>query len=105
TGKYKLDTPVNMGLARKNIKWFQKENLPKIIELTEKWVPLCKKYSCSMTHLVIAWTAAQGNGKNVHVLVGARAVPQVEENVGGGSVTLEAADIEAMRKDVEGLSA
>jgi methylglyoxal reductase len=93
-----------MGLARKGIKWFQKENLPKIVELTEKWEPLCKKYTCTMTHLVIAWTAAQGNGKNVHVLVGARTLPQIEENVGGGNVALEAADIASMRRDVEGLT-
>jgi methylglyoxal reductase len=104
TGKYNLDTPVNMGLARKGIKWFQKENLPKIVELTEKWKPLCKKYDCTMTHLVIAWTAAQGNGKNVHVLVGARTIAQIEENVGGGGLSLEAADIASMKKDVEGLT-
>jgi methylglyoxal reductase len=104
TGKYDLNTPVNMGLARKGIKWFQKENLPKIVGITEKWKPLCKKYNCTMTHLVIAWTAAQGNGKNVHVLVGARTIPQIEENVGGGGLTLDAADIASMRKDVEGLT-
>ena len=101
TGKYDMNTPVNMGLARKNIKWFQKENLPKVIELTEKWKPLCKKYGCPMTHLVIAWTAAQGNGKNVHVLVGARTLPQIEENVGGGTLILEEIDIVSMQKDVE----
>jgi methylglyoxal reductase len=104
TGKYKIDTPVNMGLARKGIKWFQKENLAKIVELTEKWKPLCAKYNCTMTHLVIAWTAAQGNGKNVHVLVGARTIPQIEENVGGGSITLASEDIASMRKDVEAIS-
>jgi methylglyoxal reductase len=104
TGKYGLDTPVNMGLARKGIKWFQKENLPKIVELTEKWKPLCRKYSCTMTHLVIAWTSAQGNGKNVHALVGARTIAQIEENVGGGNLSLEAADIASMGKDVEGLA-
>ena len=75
-----------------------------IAGLTEKWKPLCEKYNCTMTHLVIAWTAAQGNGKNVHVLVGARTLPQIEENVGGGGLSLDAADIAAMRADVAGLS-
>ena len=55
--------------------------------------------------LVIAWTAAQGNGKNVHVLVGARTLPQIEENVGGGTLSLEEADIVSMQKDVEQIMA
>jgi methylglyoxal reductase len=104
TGKYKLDTPVNMGLARQQIKWFEKDNLAKIVDLTAKWKPLCEKYDCTMTQLVIAWTAAQGNGNNVNVLSGARKIGQIEENAGGGNVTVEAADIAAMRKDVEAIS-
>jgi methylglyoxal reductase len=104
TGRYNLDTPVNMGVAKQKIKWYEKENLAKIVELTEKWKPLCKKYDCTMTHLVIAWTVAQGKGKNVHVLVGARTVLQIEENAGGGTITLDAADIASMRKDVEAIS-
>jgi methylglyoxal reductase len=104
TGKYKLDTPVGTGLAKGRIKWFEKEHLPKIVELAEKWAPLCDKYRCTMTHLVVAWTAAQGNGRNVNVLCGARKIPQIEENVGGGSITLEAGDIASMRADVEAIS-
>lgn len=104
TGKYTLDSPVNMGLAKSKIKWFQKENLVKIVGLTEKWKPLCEKYKCTMTHLVIAWTAMQGNGKNVHALVGARTTAQVEENVTGGNITLDPADAAAMKKDAEAIS-
>ena len=104
TGKYKPGTPVNMGLAKGKIKWYEEANLVKIVELTDKWAPLCKKYGCTMTHLVIAWTAAQGNGKNVNVLCGARKIPQIEENVGGGDITLEAKDIAKMRADVEAFS-
>ncbi|MBS1228831.1 MAG: hypothetical protein H6R17_2108 [Proteobacteria bacterium] len=36
----------------------------------EKWAPLCKKYECTMTQLVIGWTTAQGNGSNVKPLLG-----------------------------------
>jgi methylglyoxal reductase len=104
TGKYGLGTPVNMGLARKKIKWFEKGNLVKIIELAEKWKPLTEKYQCTMTHLVISWTAAQGNGHNINVLSGARKVSQIEENAGGGNVTLEVGDIEMMREDAEAIS-
>ena len=103
-GKYTLDTPVGDGLAKSRVKWFEKENLARIVELTKKWEPLCRKYNCTMTHLVIAWTAAQGTGDNVNVLCGARKISQVEENAGGGSLVLEAADVAAMRADVESFS-
>jgi methylglyoxal reductase len=99
TGKYKVGDPVNMGRAKAGIKWYKPEFLPKIAELADKWAPLCEKYGCTMTNLVVAWTAAQGNGSNVNVMVGARTTAQIEENVKGGGITLESADIEAMRKD------
>jgi methylglyoxal reductase len=99
TGKYKAGDPVNMGRAKAGIKWYKPEFLPKITELSGKWAPLCEKYGCTMTNLVVAWTAAQGNGSNVNVMVGARTTAQIEENVKGGAITLENADIEAMRKD------
>jgi methylglyoxal reductase len=104
TGKYKPGDPVNMAGAKRNIKWYQPEYLPKIAELTGKWEPLCKKYGCTMTNLVIAWTAAQGNGSNVSVMAGARTVAQVEENAGGGGLCLEAGDIASMLKDAEAVS-
>jgi methylglyoxal reductase len=99
TGKYKVGDPVNMGRAKAGVKWYKPEFLPRIAELADKWAPLCKKYGCTMTNLVVAWTAAQGNGSNVNVMVGARTTAQIEENVKGGGITLERADIESMRKD------
>jgi len=104
TGKYNLETPMGAGLARTRIKWFEKENLGKIVELTEKWKPLCSKYNCTMTHLVIAWTTAQGNGRNINVLCGARKIPQIEENAGSGDLTLDRNDIAKMRFDAEAVS-
>ena len=101
SGKITTAAQVHMGVARSRVKWFLPENLPKIAALTEKWAPLCKKYACSMTQLVIGWTAAQGNGSNVHVLCGARKIDQIEDNAKGGDVVLDAVDIAAMRKDAE----
>lgn len=104
SGKITDASQVHMGVARSRIKWFQPENLPKIIALTEKWAPLCKKYGCSMTQLVIGWTAAQGNGRNVNVLCGARKLDQIEDNARGGDVVLDAADIATMRRDAEAVA-
>jgi methylglyoxal reductase len=103
TGKYKVGDPVNMGRAKAGIKWYKPEFLPRIAELADKWGPLCKKYGCTMTNLVVAWTAAQGNGSNVNVMVGARTTAQIEENVKGGVITLESADIESMRRDTRAI--
>jgi methylglyoxal reductase len=104
TGKITVDTKVDLTLAKSKIKWFSPENLPKIAALAQQWAPLCKKYDCAMTPLVIGWTAAQGNGRNVNVLCGARKLTQIEENARGGDIVLDAADIATMRRDVEAIS-
>jgi methylglyoxal reductase len=104
SGRIKDPSQVHMGAARNRVKWFQPENLAKIAALAGKWAPLFQKYGCTMTQLVIGWTAAQGNGGNVNVLCGARKLPQIEDNAKGGDVVLDAADIAAMRKDVEAIA-
>lgn len=104
TGKYGPESSVNMALAKSKIKWYEKDNLATIVELKKKWEPLFKKYDCTMTELVLAWTMAQGNGNNVNVLGGARRIPQIEENVGGGNIAIEPPDLAAMRQDVEAIS-
>ena len=57
-----------------------------------------------MTELVLAWTMSQGTGKNVNVLGGARTIPQIEQNVGGGNISISTDDLATMRKDVEAIS-
>jgi len=104
TGKITIDTKVDITLAKSRIKWFQPENVVKIAALGGKWAPLCRKYDCTMTQLVIGWTAAQGNGSNVSVLCGARKLQQIEENAKGGGILLEATDIMSMRKDAEAIA-
>lgn len=104
TGKITAETKVEMTVAKSRVAWFQPENLPKIASLAEKWAPLCQKYDCSMTQLVISWTAAQGNGRNVNVLCGARKLHQIEENAKGGDIVLETVDVASMRKEAEAIS-
>ena len=103
TGKIKVDTKVDITLAKSKIKWFQPENLPKIAALAKKWAPLCKKYDCTMTQLVTAWTTGQGNGSNINALCGARKLQQIEENAAGGAFRLDTADAAEMRADTQDL--
>lgn len=91
------------GLARSKIPWFHGEEGEKLKKVLAGWKPLREKYSCTLTQLVIAWTAAQGTGENVNVLCGARRIDQIEENAKGGSITLEKPDVERMRRDIEAL--
>jgi methylglyoxal reductase len=104
SGKITDSSQVHMGAARNRVKWFEPENLAKIAALADTWAPLYRKYACTMTQLVIGWTAAQGNGSNVNVLCGARKLHQIEDNAKGGDVVLDAADVAAMRKDVEAIA-
>ena len=104
TGKITSGSSVHMGIARQRVKWFEPENLAKIEALSEQWAPLFRKYECTMTQLVIAWTAAQGNGDNVNVLCGARKLPQIEDNAKGGDLILDADDVAAMRRDAEAIA-
>lgn len=56
-----------------------------------------------MTELVLAWTLSQGTGNNVNVLCGARKISQIEENVGGGNISIDSEDLASMRRDVEAI--
>ena len=57
--------------------------------------------SCSLSQLVLAWTAAQPGV--THVLAGGRNLQQVTENAKPGELTLESADLERIRRDVVNL--
>lgn len=100
TGKIKKDTPV-VGNAKSTTPWFQPENRTRILELLDQFQPICDKYDCTMTNLVIAWTAAQMD--QINVLCGARKVDQVAENAGGADIILDHADITWMNQAVKGL--
>jgi len=66
--------------------------------LLASWRDLTDKYACTLSQLVIAWTAAQPGV--THVLAGGRNVTQATENAKAGELTLETADLERIRKDV-----
>ena len=74
---------------------FSVENRARIAAMLEAFKPYTQKYACTMGQLVIAWTISQPGC--THVLAGARNARQVAENVRGGSIAMEAADVAAMR--------
>ena len=104
TGKVKADVKLAKGDVRNRNRFFSPENLPKVMRLLEHWKPLCLKYNCTMSNLVIACTAKTIDG--LHVLSGARKPEQIRDNSGALLLTLEQSDIDRMLEDVknEGLS-
>lgn len=104
TGKVKADVKLAKGDVRNRNRFFSPENLPKVMKLLEHWKPLCLKYNCTMSNLVIACTAKTIDG--LHVLCGARKPEQIRDNSGALLLTLEQSDIDRMLEDVknEGLS-
>jgi methylglyoxal reductase len=101
TGKIGMDQTFPEGSFRNNIPWFLPVNRKRVLNMLEGWSDLLGKYACSLSQLVIAWTAAQAG--ITFVLCGARKEEHVRENVGAGKLMLEAADLGRMRKDVEAL--
>lgn len=98
TGKIRKDYVPEPGSSRDGKKWYKPENLPKIVDGVDSWLPLCEKYSCSLGNLAIAWVAAQS--KQMNVLCGARKLEQIQDNVRGAEITLEIEDIAYMRQSI-----
>lgn len=87
--------------ARLGKKWFQKENMVKVIDMLEDWKPLCEKYSCNIPSLALAWVLSQGD--NITLLSGATSPEQVKENIKATTFTIEKEDLSMMRSMVENI--
>jgi methylglyoxal reductase len=100
TGKVGMDRVFKPAEFRSNEAWnpwLPRANRRRVLDLLASWTDLTRKYNCTLTQLVIAWTVAQPNV--THALVGGRTVKQVEENARGGQLVLESPDVARMRRD------
>jgi len=103
TGKIGMEDEFGEEEFRNQIPWFKPENRKRVLEMLKKWDDLLEKYNCTLSQLVIAWTAAQPG--ITFPLIGARKERHAAENVKAGSVSLAKEDQERIRKDVEALGA
>lgn len=104
TGKVGMDRVFSPGEFRTNEAknpWYSPANRRRVLALLDGWKPLTGKYECTLSQLVLAWTAAQHGV--THVLAGGRNLKQVAENARAGDLTLEPADLERIRHDVVNL--
>ncbi len=101
TGKIGIDRVFKPTEFRSNTywnDWFIPANRRRVLDLLASWKPLTDKYACTLSQLVIAWSAAQHGV--THVLAGGRNIAQVTENAKAGELTLDAADLARIREDV-----
>jgi methylglyoxal reductase len=104
TGKVGMDRVFSPGEFRTNAAWnpwYLPVNRKKVLDLLAGWKDLTDKYRCTLSQLVLAWTAAQPGV--THVLCGTRNLAQLNDNAKAGDLTLEPADLQRIRKDVVAL--
>ncbi len=82
-------------------KWFQPENLPRVFDFLDALRPLCAKYDCAVSDLVMAWVLAQD--EKIVLLSGATTADQVQKNIRAAQIDLSAQDIAMMRDMAEAL--
>ncbi len=99
TGKTTMDMIISSTDVRNKISWYVPENRIKVIDMLEGWKPLCEKYQCEISHLVIAWTFAQSEA--INVLCGGRKPNHVIENSKAGNLSIEKEDLMKMNADIE----
>lgn len=101
TGKIGMDRVFQPDEFRSNTHWNDwliPVNRKRVLDLLASWKNLTDKYRCTLSQLVIAWTAAQPGV--THVLAGGRNLTQVTENAKAGELNLENSDVDRMRNDV-----
>ncbi|MEI6653141.1 MAG: aldo/keto reductase [Verrucomicrobiota bacterium] len=100
TGKVGMDRVFRADEFRSNDAWnpwFSPSNRSRVLQMLASWQDLLAKYNCTLSQLVIAWTAAQPGV--THVLCGTRTLSQLADNAAAANLALEPADIHRMRAD------
>ena len=67
------------------------------------WRDLTEKYGCTTANLCIKWNSMLSPA--VHVLCGARKIPQIEENARALDVPMSREDFLRMKRDADALIA
>ena len=87
--------------AQCNKKWFQPDNMPRVMDFLDRLEPMCRKYDCAVADLAMAWVLAQGD--KVILLSGATTEEQIRKNTRADELELDAEDVAAIREMAEAL--
>ena len=103
SGKIPDDCTFESGNVREGKFWWRAENIPKVNEMLRGWSDLTEKYQCTLTNLCIKWNSMLS--PCIHVLCGARRIPQIEDVARSTEVPMSHADFERMKADADRLIA
>lgn len=103
SGRIGMDYQVPEGDVRSRFAWYEPDRRRMLLDVLDGWKPLCKKYNCSITNLVIALTLKQK--PRMTVLCGSRKVDQIEDCVRGADLEIGEADAARMQRDFDTLLA
>jgi methylglyoxal reductase len=104
TGKVGMDRVFRANESRSNEAWnpwFIPTNRSRVLQVLANWHDLLEKHHCTLSQLVIAWTAAQPGV--THVLCGTRTLSQLADNAQAANLTLESTDLQRMRSEMVAL--
>lgn len=101
TGKIASDYVVEPGSVRDGKTIWLPKNRKLINGMLQGWEDLAQKYNCTLGNLVIQWTLMQS--EQINVLIGARKLEHVEENIKAASINLEKTEVERMTQDTNKL--
>ena len=103
SGKAPDDYRPKPGEVRENRVWWRPENIPRVNAMLRGWRDLTEKYGCTTANLCVAWNGMLS--PSVHVLCGARTIPQIEENARALEIGLTREDFLRMKADADALIA
>jgi aryl-alcohol dehydrogenase-like predicted oxidoreductase len=103
TGKYSIDTIFPSDDERSHLPSYQGEQWRTSLQRVEQLKVLAETWGITTSQLAIAWVLA--NRAITVVLVGAKSVRQVEENVGAAAISLSPEQLGAIEEIVEGYRA
>lgn len=104
TGKIGMDHVFEEGEFRTSTDWFPwlaPQNRRRILDMLDRWQPLCDTHQCTLAQLVLAWTLAQPGV--THVLAGARKHHHIRETAAAADLEIPATDLARITADLDSL--
>jgi len=98
TAKVDATTTMPEGDARRRHPRFAAENISRNVDLVRSLEKMAQEKKCTIGQLALAWLLAQGN--DVIAIPGTKRVERLQENLGALNVTLSAADLETIAKNI-----
>lgn len=97
TGQYRSPEDLPADDFRRELPRWQGENFKRNLELADKFIEMAKTKGCTPSQLGLAWVIAQG----CIPIAGTRRADRLEENFGGGNVSLSQEELKTLREYVD----